>query len=69
MNLVPTEGPEVDLCRVCQMIWFDAGELAVVPKRSRKDIDADKWNDELREMRKRREHREFFDRMMLRRIH
>jgi Zn-finger nucleic acid-binding protein len=26
MYRVPTAGPEVDLCRSCQLIWFDSGE-------------------------------------------
>ena len=38
MNVVPTEGPEIDLCRCCQLLWFDAGELEEMPHRSAESI-------------------------------
>jgi Zn-finger nucleic acid-binding protein len=41
MSRVPTEGPEIDLCRVCQLTWFDAGELEAMPHRSTESIAAD----------------------------
>jgi Zn-finger nucleic acid-binding protein len=66
MNRVPTCGPEIDLCRKCQMMWFDAGELEELPKRTAQGIAADKWADELRQMQRRREDREFYTLFMLR---
>ena len=38
MYCVPTEGPEIDLCRCCQMIWFDAGELEELPHRTSEEL-------------------------------
>jgi Zn-finger nucleic acid-binding protein len=50
MSRVPTEGPEVDLCRVCQLMWFDAGELEAMPHRSAESIaaeqKAERWAQE-----------------------
>ena len=67
MDRVPTgAGPEIDLCRHCQMMWFDAGELDEMPKRATEDVAADKWQDELRQMRRRREDSDFYTRMILR---
>lgn len=59
-------GPEIDVCRHCQMMWFDAGELDEMPKRATEDVAADKWQDELRQMRRRREDSDFYTRMILR---
>ncbi len=33
------EGIEVDVCTVCEGIWFDAGELEAVIKKDSKDFD------------------------------
>jgi Zn-finger nucleic acid-binding protein len=38
MNCVPTDGPEIDLCRGGQLVWFDAGELDAMPHRSPESI-------------------------------
>ncbi len=64
MNRVPTEGPEIDLCRQCQLVWFDAGELEAMPQRSAEEIAAaqktERWARELREFQRRRDaHQEF----------
>src|SRR6266403_4508662 len=59
MNCVPTEGPEVDLCRACQLVWFDAGELDELPHRSAESIAAEeKANRRMRERREWRRRRE-----------
>lgn len=68
MNRVPTAGPEIDLCRLCQTIWFDADELGELPKRPVSEIKNEKWTEELRQMQRRREDREFYQRMANRRI-
>jgi Zn-finger nucleic acid-binding protein len=68
MHLVPTEGPEIDLCRNCQMVWFDAGELDELPKRTPAMIAGDRWAEELRQMRRRREDSEFYTRIMQRHL-
>jgi len=70
MNRVPMKGgPEIDLCRHCQMMWFDAGELAAIPKRAAGELAADKWEDELRQMQRRRTQSEFYRRLLRRRAH
>jgi Zn-finger nucleic acid-binding protein len=55
MYLVPTVGPEIDLCRSCQMIWFDAGELNKMPERSESELLDERWKNELRDWQARRE--------------
>jgi Zn-finger nucleic acid-binding protein len=64
MNCVPTEGPEIDLCRHCQLVWFDAGELEEMPKRTEAEIaaeqKAERWAQELRDWQRRREDDEAF---------
>src|SRR5690606_5370941 len=36
MHRVPIiRGPEIDLCKQCQLVWFDASELEEMPRRSR----------------------------------
>lgn len=64
MYRVPTEGPEIDLCRSCQMIWFDAGELEEMPHRSADEISAERkaesWARERREWRRKRDRDEAF---------
>jgi Zn-finger nucleic acid-binding protein len=56
---VPIEGPELDLCRGCQLMWFDAGELEAMPHRSAESIagdqKAERWAQKQREWRRRRE--------------
>lgn len=67
MHRVPIDGgPEIDLCRQCQLVWFDANELSEMPPRSRQDLSAERWGDELREIQRRREDSAFFTRIMLR---
>lgn len=68
MCAIPTDGPEIDLCRLCQMIWFDADELGQLPKRSSGAIKRDQWQEELRQMQKRREDREYYARIAMRRV-
>jgi Zn-finger nucleic acid-binding protein len=64
MSCIPTEGPVVDLCRCCQLMWFDAGELEAMPHRSGESIAAEqkaaRWAQEQREWRRRRESDEAF---------
>lgn len=64
MYRVPTEGPEIDVCRGCQMMWFDAGELEEMPRRSSSEIsaetDAEDRERERREWRRRIESQEEF---------
>jgi Zn-finger nucleic acid-binding protein len=64
MSRVPTEGPEIDLCRVCQLMWFDAGELEAMPHRSAESIateqKAEREAQEQGEWRRRRESDEAF---------
>ena len=58
MCRVPTDGPEIDLCR-CQLIWFDAGELEAMPQRSAESIEAERkaerWAEEMREWKRRQD--------------
>jgi Zn-finger nucleic acid-binding protein len=49
MNVVPTEGPEVDLCRGCQLMWLDAGELEELPHRSGESLAAEAKAERLEE--------------------
>jgi Zn-finger nucleic acid-binding protein len=49
MNVVPTEGPEIDLCRGCQLLWFDAGELEEMPHRSAESIASEAHTERLAE--------------------
>jgi Zn-finger nucleic acid-binding protein len=64
MHRVPiSDGPEIDLCRQCQMMWFDADELAQMPSRSEADIASESWGAELRDVQRRRESSEFFARI------
>ncbi len=64
MNCVPTEGPQVDLCRGCQLVWFDAGELDEMPHRSPESIvaeeKANRRTQERREWQRRRDADEAF---------
>jgi Zn-finger nucleic acid-binding protein len=64
MSRVPTEGPEIDLCRRCQLMWFDAGELEAMPHRSTEAIaaeqKAERWTQEQRQWQRRRESDEAF---------
>jgi len=58
MNVVPTDGPVIDLCRGCQLLWFDAGELEAMPHRSAEEIAAEDRaarKDEKQQARGRRE--------------
>ncbi len=41
MNGVPTEGPLIDICRGCQLVWFDARELEAMPRRSVEELAAE----------------------------
>lgn len=68
MHTVPTmDGPEIDLCRKCQTIWFDAGELSALPRPSAREIAKRRWDEEQREDRAARADREFYDRLIRRR--
>jgi Zn-finger nucleic acid-binding protein len=64
MYSVPTEGPEVDVCRGCQLMWFDAAELSELPHRSEAELEAarkaEDRNREGQEWRQRRERDEEF---------
>lgn len=40
MYSVPTEGPEVDGCRGCQPMRFDAAELSELSHRSEAELEA-----------------------------
>lgn len=64
MHRVPTEGPEIDLCRQCQVVWLDAGELEQIPKRTAASLKAEKWEEELRAMQRRRRDSEFYGRII-----
>ncbi len=70
MFCVPTEGPEIDVCRGCQLMWFDAGELDEMPHWSAAEIEsaqtADAWAQERREWRRRRDRDEEFLRWLIR---
>lgn len=67
MDRVPTDGPEIDICRRCQMMWFDAGDLEELPRRSDDALAAARWQEELRQMQRRRENRECYARLIRRR--
>jgi Zn-finger nucleic acid-binding protein len=68
MRAVPTEGPEVDLCRGCQLMWFDAGELEEMPHRTAESMaaeaKAERWEAEKKEWQRRRDR----DLLFLRRL-
>ena len=66
MDRVPTDGPEIDLCRHCLMSWFDAGEFEQMPSRAAADIAAEKWQEELRRMQARRDESEFYAQLIRR---
>lgn len=68
MDRVPTDGPEIDVCRRCQLMWFDAGELDELPRRSPDSLAAEAWQDELRQMQRRRADSEFFAGLIRRRV-
>lgn len=55
MNIVPTEGPEIDLCTGCQLMWFDADELDALPERPMGEFQQDQWKEALRFKQRRRE--------------
>ena len=55
MYTVPTSGPEIDICRSCQMIWFDAGEFDTLPPRSEPELLLEQWEEKLREWQARNE--------------
>jgi Zn-finger nucleic acid-binding protein len=40
MNVVPTDGVVIDMCRPCQLVWFDPGELDALPQRSAEELAA-----------------------------
>lgn len=68
MHVVPTEGPEVDLCRPCQMMWFDADEMQQLPGRDELELKQERWKAELRRLQRRREEREQYRRRMMERV-
>jgi Zn-finger nucleic acid-binding protein len=41
MNVVPTDGVIIDMCRPCQLMWFDPGELDALPHRSADEMAAE----------------------------
>jgi len=41
MNVVPTDGVIIDMCRPCQLMWFDPGELDALPHRSAEELAAE----------------------------
>ena len=41
MNVVPTDGVIIDMCRPCQLMWFDPGELDALPHRSTDELAAE----------------------------
>ena len=41
MNVVPTDGVIIDMCRPCQLMWFDPGELDALPHRSAEEVAAE----------------------------
>jgi len=51
---VYVEGLEIELCRSCQLIWFDAGELQEVPPQSERERADRRWAKEIAEQRRRR---------------
>ena len=48
MRVLPINGPDIDLCTKCQMMWFDPGELETFPKRPDAEIKAEHSREELR---------------------
>jgi len=46
MTSAPTEGPVIDICRGCQLVWFDASELEAMPRRSADEIAQDRRTKE-----------------------
>lgn len=69
MHRVPvTAGPEIDLCRQCQVVWFDAEEIGDMPRRTAQDLADSRWAEEKRDMQRRRADSEFYDRL-LQRLH
>ena len=66
MFAVPTEGPEIDLCRKCQIAWFDAGELKSMPRKTAEEIGRERWAEELRGFQRRRAESAFYDRLIRR---
>jgi Zn-finger nucleic acid-binding protein len=67
MDAVATDGPEIDLCRTCQLMWFDAHELAELPPRPQAEIRAEAWQAELKRMQRRREDSDYYSALILRR--
>ena len=66
MYRVPTDGPEIDLCRQCQLVWLDAGELDEMPKRSAASLTSERWEEERRAAQRRREDGDFYTTIMRR---
>src|SRR6185369_13396731 len=64
MHVVPTAGPEVDLCRGCPFVWFDAHELDDLPMRTQDEIRLERYRAEQISARARREERERFAQRM-----
>jgi len=64
MHLVPTDGPEIDLCRGCQFIWFDNHELDDFPKRPQDEIRLERYRSERISTQARRLAREQFEQRM-----
>ncbi len=52
---------EIELCRSCQLIWFDAGELDQVPPQSERERADRMWANEIAEQRRRRRRQETWD--------
>ncbi len=68
MYTVPLDGPEIDLCRRCQLVWFDAGELDSLPEKTSVQIQRDCWQEELCDIRRRRRDSDFYWRIIERNL-
>jgi Zn-finger nucleic acid-binding protein len=64
MYVVPAEGSEIDLCRECQLIWFDFHEMDGLPRRTEGELKAERSLAEGVRAQRRREVREQFERRM-----
>ena len=50
MRVLPINGPDIDVCTSCQILWFDPGELAALPKLSDAEIEEEQTRDETRQV-------------------
>ncbi len=52
MRVLPINGPDIDLCTGCQILWFDRGELDALPKLSEAEMHEEQEEEEQRQVRR-----------------